>query len=129
MIIPSGSKPFVIDSSGWLEYLTADTKSDSFASYFKDSSQILIPSLVLFEVRKVLLSRHTKVLADTFVSNALLMKIVPLDEKIALNAASLSIDHKLTLADAIIYASTLEMKAVLVTSDDHFKELKDVIYI
>ncbi len=33
MTTPSASEAVVIDSSGWLEYVTADTKADQFAPY------------------------------------------------------------------------------------------------
>ena len=54
--------------------------------------------------------------------------IVPLNTEIALIAADLTLSHKLAFADAVIYASARKHKAELVTSDDHFAGLPDVIY-
>jgi toxin FitB len=116
----------VIDSSGWLEYITADTKVDLVAPFFKDSSKILVPALVLFEVRRVLILRNTKALADNFVSDALLLKIIAIDEKIALSAAAVSTQFRLSLADALIYQCAIEHRATLVTSDTHFQNLPGV---
>jgi predicted nucleic acid-binding protein len=124
--IPTASESIVIDSSGWLEYITADTKADNFAPFFGDQSRIVVPVLVLYEVRRVLLQRYTKTLADNFVSDALLLRLVPVDEKIALSAAMLGIEYQLSVADAIIYATCQREKASLVTSDSHFKELPGV---
>lgn len=126
MTIPTASESIVIDSSGWLEYITADTKADNFAPFFGDQSRIVVPVLVLYEVRRVLLQRYTKTLADNFVSDALLLRLVPVDEKIALSAAMLGIEYQLSVADAIIYATCQREKASLVTSDSHFKELPGV---
>jgi len=120
------SSLLVIDSSGWLEFITSDTKAASFAPYFEDPSRILVPALVLYEVRRVLLQRYTTTLADNFVSDALRLRIVAVDERIALSAAVWGIDFQLSIADAIIYATSQREKATLVTSDSHFKELPGV---
>ncbi len=42
--------------------------------------------------------------------------------------ADLTLEHKLSFADAIIYASAQQSKAPLITSDDHFEGLPEVIY-
>jgi predicted nucleic acid-binding protein len=44
----------------------------------------------------------------------------------ALAAASYSIDYKLSMADAIIYATAQAHGAELITSDAHFTGLPDV---
>ncbi len=129
MTTPTDSKSIVIDSSGWLEYITADAKADLFAPFFEDQSRIAVPALVLYEVRRVLLQRYTTTLADNFVSDALRLRIVPVDERIALSAAVLGIDYQLSTADAVIYATCRREKATLVTSDKHFKELPSVVLL
>jgi predicted nucleic acid-binding protein len=116
----------LVDSSGWLEYLTAGPKADAFGAYINDESPILVPAIVLYEVRKILLLRSTKTEADLFVSQALRQQVANLDDKIALSAASLSIRHQLPMADAIIYATALAYDAELVTSDAHFAGVSNV---
>ncbi|MBI4212658.1 MAG: type II toxin-antitoxin system VapC family toxin, partial [Deltaproteobacteria bacterium] len=54
---------------------------------------------------------------------------IPLDETLALFAADISLRHKLAMADAIIYATTLQQKALLVTSDHHFEGLEHVLVL
>jgi len=122
----TGSELLVIDSSGWLEFITLDTKVDLVAPYFKDSALILMPSIVIYEVRKVLLMRHSKTLADEFVSQALRLQVIPIDEEIALNAAALSIQSQLPMADALIYECARANQAQLITSDGHFANLPNV---
>ena len=117
----------VLDSSGWLEYLTADDKQDLFAPYLESEQPLLIPTVVLYEVRKALLLRQDKTAADAFYSVALKHAIIVLDEDIAVLSADLSLLHKLSMADAIIYATARRHKAQLVTSDAHFAGLPDVI--
>jgi len=121
----SASEPVLVDSSGWLEYITADTKADFFAPYF-DKDVVLVPTVVLYEVRKILLSKQKNALADQFLSAASRCTVIPFDEKIALRAVAISLDHRLAMADAIVYATTVTNGAVLVTSDAHFSGLPGV---
>ena len=125
MTDPIGSEPFVVDSSGWLEYFTADTKADLFEPYLRETF-LFVPVIVLYEVRKILLLRHTKRVADDFVSAALRHTVVPIDQQIAIEAAALSIQHKLAMADALVYATAGRVGAKLITSDSNFSDLPGV---
>jgi predicted nucleic acid-binding protein len=122
----SASERIVIDSSGWLEYLTADTKAELFAPYVEGKAAVFVPVIVLYEVRKILLLRQLKPLADVFVSEALKRTVIPIDEDIALTAAALSIQHQLAMADAFLYAAAQSRMAEFVTSDKHFQGLPGV---
>jgi len=121
-----GSEPVVLDSSGWLEFLTSDAKADLFAPYLEDSVTLLVPTVVLYEVRKVLLVRDGKTAADIFISEALRRIVVAFDEDLALLAVKLSVDYKLSMADAIIFATAQNYRAQLVTGDAHFADLPGV---
>ncbi len=119
----------LVDSSGWLEYLTGDEKADAFGEVLQRDVQVLVPTIVLYEVLKILLLRAGKSDADVFLSEALRRRVVDLTETIVLAAASLSIDHKLPMADAIIYATARAHHAELITSDTHFVELPGVVVL
>ena len=120
---------FVIDSSGWLEHITEDAKADLYFPYFKGDKILLVPTIVIYEVRKILLRKHSQTIADIFVSEALRQVVVPLDEQIALDAASVSLRHQLAMADAVVYTTALRQKATLIASDDHFQNLPDVVLL
>jgi len=121
------SERVLVDSSGWLEYLTADVKKPLFEPYLVDAKKTLIvPTIVLYEVRKKLLVEQQKTAADWFVSEALRHTVVPLDERIALDAANYSIQFRIALADAIIYTTAVVENARLVTGDAHFANLPNV---
>jgi predicted nucleic acid-binding protein len=122
----NASDSIILDSSGWLEYLTADLKADLFAPYFEGHRAILVPVIVIYEVRKVLLLQQTKEISDIFMSQALGRTIIPVDEEIALSAAALSIRYRLAMADALLYATAEREKVEFVTSDPHFKNLPQV---
>jgi len=125
----TASEMVLVDSSGWLEYLTGDEKADAFGEVLQRDVQVLVPTIVLYEVLKILLLRAGKSEADVFLSEALRRKVVDLTETIALAAASMSIDYKLPMADAIIYATAKAHRAELVTSDAHFTGLPGVVVL
>ncbi|MGC1485070.1 MAG: type II toxin-antitoxin system VapC family toxin [Candidatus Acidiferrum sp.] len=126
MTTPIASDPVLVDSSGWLEYIASDSKADLFAPYLEGQRPLLVPTIVLYEVRKILLQRQPKTIADHFVSEALRRTVVSVDQEIALAAAVISIQHELPVADALIYATAERHAAELVTSDAHFKGLPRV---
>ncbi len=126
-IIPIDSEPLVVDSSGWLEYLTEDIQAAQFAPYIEREAPLLVPTIVLYEVYKKLLMDGGKTAADGFASQAMRRMVVPLDENLALAAAQVSLDHRLAMADAIIYATAQAHQAQLVTGDLHFQGLPGVI--
>ena len=129
MTTPTASDPVVVDSSGWLEYITSNSKAELFAPYLEGERTVLVPVIVLYEVRKVLLQRQPKTVADLFVSEALRRMVVPVDQEIALSASVISIQHELPMADALIYATAERNGAELVTTDAHFKGLPRVTLI
>jgi predicted nucleic acid-binding protein len=123
----TASDLFVVDSSGWLEYLTEDSKAAAFGHYLEAESSVIVPSLVIFEVYKHLAKHRGRALADHFMSQALHHRVVPFDETIALAAANLAVEHRLHGAAAILYATARVHQAHLVTADTHLRGLPGVI--
>jgi predicted nucleic acid-binding protein len=121
------SELWLVDSSAWLEYLTQDRDAAKFAPFIESASPALVPTIVLYEVVKVLMRERGKTEADRFISAALRSIVVPLDEDLALAAAQVSNEHKLAMADAIIYATAQTNRAQLVTGDAAFRSLPGVI--
>jgi predicted nucleic acid-binding protein len=124
--MPKGSELFLVDSSGWVEFLGDGPLADKFAPYFEHEERLLVPVIVLYEVYKKLLSTQGSTAADRLLSAALRARVVPIDENLALLAARISLDRHLAMADAMIYATALAAGAHLVTSDEHFKGLPGV---
>jgi predicted nucleic acid-binding protein len=121
--MPKGSELFLVDSSGWIEFLGDGPLADRFAPCFEREERLIVPAIVLYEVYKKLLSVQGSTAADRFLSAALRARVVPIDERLALLAARISLDRRLAMADAMIYATALAFGALLVTSDTHFKGL------
>ncbi len=128
-IMPKGSELFLVDSSGWIEFLGDGPLADKFAPYFEREERLIVPAIVLYEVYKKLLSAGSSAAADRFLSAALRSRVAPVDERLALVAARISLDRRLAMADAMIYATALNAGAHLVTSDAHFQGLPDVTVI
>jgi predicted nucleic acid-binding protein len=55
--------------------------------------------------------------------------IAPVDEALALEAADISLQHRLAMADSIVYATAQRYGAKLVTGDGDFENLPDAIVI
>ena len=124
---PNGSSAYLVDSSGWLEYITEDTRAAEFAPYIEGESPVIVPTIVLFEVYKKIRADYGKTAAARFYSHALRHRTVPLDEKLAVAAASLA--HRLPACDAMIYATAQAFQAELITSDSHFQGLPGVVFV
>ncbi len=118
----------VVDSSAWLEYFAAGPNAGRFATAIEAGDQLLVPAIVLVEVvRRVLLQRGE----DAALQAAALLhqgRIVPLDSGLALAAAKLGVDHRLPLADSIIFATAQQYTATLWTMDADFEGLPGVRY-
>ncbi len=124
-----GSELFLVDSSGWVEFMGDRPLADKFAPYFEREERLLVPAIVLYEVYKKLLSVHGSTSADRFLSVALRSRVVPIDERLALLAARINLDRRLAMADAMIYVTALSAGAHLITSDAHFQGLAEVTFI
>lgn len=126
MTATTGSNRPLVDSSGWLEALTGDTNAAAFQSYLQQEPEILVPTIVLYEVYRKLRHEMGSGMAAQFLSHALRCQIVSLDADLAIAAAQASIQHRLHMADAIIYATAVSLGARLITSDQHFQNLPGV---
>ncbi|MGB7437918.1 MAG: type II toxin-antitoxin system VapC family toxin [Candidatus Acidiferrum sp.] len=131
MTTPSVSDRIVVDSSGWVEYLGSGPKADRFAVYLESQAQLLLPSIVVYEVHKKILREQGSRLATEFLSQAFGFgdRLIPLSLDLAILASQTSLDTGLAMADAIIYATTHHHQAQLVTCDAHFANLSRVTLI
>jgi predicted nucleic acid-binding protein len=118
--MPKDSDLFLVDSSGWIEFLGEGPLADRYAPYFEREERLIIPAIILYEVYKKLLSVQIPNAADKFLSATQQGRFVSIDERLALSAARVSLDRRLAMADAMIYATALALGALLVTSDAHF---------
>ena len=119
----------VVDSSGWLEYFANGSNADFFAPAITDESNLVVPTICLFEIFKRLSIQRGKETALQAMGVLYRGQLVALNDEIALQAALLSLEYKLPLADSIILATAQAQKATLWTQDEHFKDQPGVEYI
>lgn len=119
----------VVDSSVWIEYFRDGPTATQFEVLIDDRDGLIVPTIVLYEVTKVVRRLRGDMAADEV---AVLMqdgRVVDLDAALALDAAQLSIDHGLAMADSIILATARRFGATLWTQDIDFADIDGVRYI
>jgi predicted nucleic acid-binding protein len=125
---PSASDRIIVDSSGWIEYLGGGRKADEFADYLESQALLFLPSIVVYEVHKKLYREAGKTPADRFVSKAFEYgeRVIPLSLELSISASKISLEQRLSMADAIIFVTAFQIKAQLITCDSHFENLPGV---
>lgn len=119
----------VVDSSGWLEYFADAPNASLFASPINNVSELIVPSISIYEVFKRVYQQRGEDAALSAVATMMQGLTVDLDPSMALNAAKISIDLKLPMADSIILATAQAHEALLWTLDSDFKNVPGVRYI
>lgn len=118
-----------LDSSGWIEVFTAGPRAAAFRKWTDEAHVIVVPTVVMYEVYKVIRRRRSEMEAVVAAARLRECHLVPLDDRIALEAADLSLQHGLAMADAVVYATALIHDAPLITADADLKDLPGVEYI
>ena len=119
----------LVDTSGWLHYFLNGPLIERYAKFLEKSDTVLTPTIVLYEVYKKVKVQSEEKYADVAASQMNRTVVVSLSDSIAYSAADLSLEYKLAMADAIIYATALEHRTQLITSDADFKGLPGVLYL
>jgi toxin FitB len=119
----------VVDSSGWLEYFSGGPNAAFFAPAIEETGQLLVPSVCLYEVMKRYLVHGDKMAGLERVSAMHRGRVVDMDEGIALQAAEMSVQFGLAMADSILYAIARRHSAEFWTQDQDFKDLPGVKFV
>ena len=119
----------VVDSSGWLEDLADGPNADFFAPAIEDTSELIVPSISLYGVFKRVLQQRTE--SDALQAVAVMHQGMPvsLNSALALNAARISVELRLPMADSIMLATARAYDAKLWTQDSDFRDVAGVQYI
>lgn len=119
----------LVDSSGWIEYFSEGGNADFFTPSIRAVDNLIVPTICIYEVFKRLLVERDE---DSALLSVGLMshgREVALDRNIAIDAAQISRELKLAMADSIILATARANNATLWTQDAHFKGMDGVKYI
>lgn len=116
----------VVDSSAWLSYFANDSNAKHFAHPIEDLANLIVPSITITEVFKKVLRENGEEAALIVTAHMEQGKVIALGPELAKDAAKFGYQHKLPLADSIIYATAKKYSADLWTQDSDFKGLDNV---
>jgi len=122
------ASPNIVDSSAWLEYFADAAGAKHFAGAIEAVERLVVPAICLLEVFKVVLRQRGE--SDALQAVALMQqgRVVDLDGVLALASAKAGVEHKLPLADSIVYATAQAEGGVVWTQDEDFDGLPGVKY-
>lgn len=118
----------IVDSSGWLEYFAQGANAGLFAPAIQETDVLIVPTICMYEVFKRMLIQRGEEDALQAIGVMSLGVISDLTQEIAINAAQLSSELKIAMADSLILATARKYSAVLWTQDIDFEGLPDVQY-
>lgn len=118
----------VVDSSAWLEYFADGPNAEFFAKAIEDVENLVVPSITIYEVFKKVLLEKGEDAALQVVAQMKSGHLVEVEEDLAIEAARLSVAHKMPMADSLILATARACDAWVWTQDDDFKGLSKVNY-
>lgn len=119
----------LVDTCGWIEWLSNGSLQSSFAKYLKDTDHLVVPAIVQYELYKWVCRERDEICALDVIGVTENAHVIPVDTSIALSAAKLSKQHSLPMADALILACAQKKRANIITCDSHFKNLPGVTYL
>ncbi len=133
------SSKYVIDAYAWIEYFRASKYGETAKEYI-ESVDSVTPSIVVAEVSRKLqkeieLGNETpegRLKRLEFISAT--SQVVELDFELAVVAGKTDCDMKKKekgwgLADSIVLCTARSLKGKVVTGDEHFRDLTEVVFI
>lgn len=119
----------VVDSSGWLEYFADGSNADFFALAIESVSELVVPSISIYEVFKKVLQERGESEGFQAVATMQQGRVVDLDATLALRAAKISAELKLPMADSVMLATAQVHGATLWTQDVDFEGIEGMEYV
>ena len=120
----------VVDSSGWLEYFADGPNAEFFQEAIEETNSLIVPSISIYEVFKRLLAEPNGEEVGLQVVAAIQRgEVVDLDAELALEAARLSREMRLPMADSVILATAHAHNARLWTQDADFEGIEGVEFV
>ncbi len=123
---------YVIDSFAWIEYFVG-SKAGELAKKYIEGGESITPTIVIAELSE----KYTRLKQDPTPKLRFIVlksRAVALDEETAALAGTINVERKVKvnrwgLADSIVLATARLQKAIVVTGDEHFSDLKEAIMI
>lgn len=119
----------VVDTSAWVEWLVDSDLGRKVGREMPAPESWIVPTIVQFELSRWLTREVSEEAAGSAIAFSNECVVAPLDATLALKAAEVAEERGLAMADAIIYATALEIGADILTCDAHFAALPGVVYL
>src|SRR3989344_6060760 len=125
---------YVLDSYAWIEYFLGSYKGEKVGKIVEaEENELFTPSIVVAEVTSVA-SREKRDAEQAYKNILMLSKTYELNHELAKEAGILHAEmrkkmHDFGMADAVILLTARKLDAKVITGDQHFKGLKEVIFI
>jgi predicted nucleic acid-binding protein len=117
-----------VDSSGWLEYFADGPNAKTFANAIQDKSNLLVSVVCVYEVYKKIKRDYGRNEAIEAVALMMQGNVIEMNVAIALEAADISFESRLPMADSMILATARLHGATLFTQDAHFEGMAGVLF-
>jgi len=118
----------LVDSSGWLEYLSDSKNAKNFAKAIENTEELLVSSINIYEIYKKILKEKDENTALQILGLMRQAKVIDVTSSIAIEAAKLSYEKNIPMADSIIYTTARINDAIVWTQNVDFKGLESVKY-
>lgn len=118
----------IVDSCGWLEYFSDGSNAEKFAGSIRETAGLIVPTICMYEVFKVALREKGEDAALQVVAIMQQGQEVDLSASLAIQAAKISFDWKLPMADAVILTTARAYQATVWTQNDDFAGISGVKY-
>jgi len=119
----------LVDSSGWLEYFSDDKNAKFFAPIIENTKELIVSSINIYEIYKKILTERDESSALEAIAIMHQSKIIDVNSVISIEAARLSVNNQIPMADSLIYITARMNDAVVWTQDYDFKNLEGVKFI
>ncbi|MEK6893354.1 MAG: PIN domain-containing protein [Nanoarchaeota archaeon] len=114
----------LIDSSIWIDYLV----NGNHKEFIETKGKLLLATISLIEIKKKLCK--LKIPLEEINRKIEFIKkqsiLIVLDEHIAHKASEFVVENDMPVADSVVYASSIENNALLLTLDNDFRGLSNV---
>lgn len=120
----------LLDSWTWIEYWKGGPHARAAAVHIEGDEEAVTSTVNLAEVYFWILKYYDE---DTAVRKASTMEkrclLIPVERRIAVEAAKARKQHGLALVDSLVYATAEEVGAKLVTGDPDLRDLEGTIFL
>ena len=117
-----------VDSSGWIEFFLGSTAGQTFKPIIEQTAQLVVPAVSIFEVHRFLSRTETITVRDAAIEVMCRSAVIDLNAVRAAVASEAAQQHRLAMADAVMYSIAREFNATFWTQDIDYKDLPGVSY-